>query len=258
MGGRAVFRTITAGLLIIFSGAWACFAEARGALPEGFVYLRAIDPTIVQDVRYATPANFTGAIVPGYQAAECILRREVAEALKQVQQDLRAQNFALKVYDCYRPARAVKSFVSWAQDPGGGGDPNHYPRERRDQLIKGGYIAALSGHSKGTAVDLTIVPLPISDMNAQAANQRYGDCISQKENREPDNSADMGTSFDCFDVKSNTKSPEISAAQSAMRQTLVRAMEKRGFQNYHREWWHFSFPAGIAADKAYNFTIVKP
>jgi zinc D-Ala-D-Ala dipeptidase len=243
---------------VIVTGASVCFAQARPSLPDGFVYLRTIDPTILQDMRYATPKNFTAAIVPGYQAGECVLLRGAAEALKQVQQDLRAQNLTLKVYDCYRPVRAVKSFVFWAEHPIGDGDPNHYPREQRDQLLKQGYIAAQSGHSKGTAVDLTIVPLPVSEVEAQAAVQRTSDCIAPKEKREPDNSVDMGTGFDCFDKRSSTNSPEINPNQSAMRRILVDAMTSRGFQNYKREWWHFSFNGSATKNKAYDFVIAKP
>ena len=86
-------------------------------LPAGFVRLRDIDETIVQDIRYATATNFTGAVVPGYQAGECILLREVAEALKLVQSDLRPRDLSLKVYDCYRPVRAVKAFMQWVRTP---------------------------------------------------------------------------------------------------------------------------------------------
>ena len=239
-------------------GTHACFGETFRGLPEGFVYLRSIDPTILQDMRYATAANFTGAIVPGYKAGECVLLREVAEALREVQKDLRTQNVSLKVYDCYRPIRAVKSFVAWAQGAGGE-DPSHYPRERRDQLIKHGYIGAVSSHSTGTAVDLTIVPLPSSEAKPEVdKTYPHGSCISTKEEREPDNSVDMGTGIDCFDKKSYTLSPEITSAQSAMRQDLVCAMSKRGFQNYYREWWHFSFPAADTTGKAYDFIITEP
>src|SRR5947209_6502950 len=87
----------------------ACGIELS-RLPAGFVRVRDIDKTIVQDIRYATAANFTGAPVPGYQAGECILLREAAEALKLVQRDLRPSGLSLKVYDCYRPVRAVKAF----------------------------------------------------------------------------------------------------------------------------------------------------
>ena len=132
-------------------------------LPTGFVYLRDVEPTIVQDIRYATAENFTGVPVPGYQANECILLRELAEALKLVQRDLQPRGLSLKVYDCYRPIRAVKAFMRWVQTPSAPGDRRYWPRTQRGDLVKLGYIASSSSHSTGAAVDLTLVPLtPIS------------------------------------------------------------------------------------------------
>ena len=86
-------------------------------MPKDFVYLRDVDPSIEQDMRYASPNNFTGVTVEGYEAPECVLVRQAAEALKAVQVDVRAKGFTLKVYDCYRPARAVAAFVEWAKKP---------------------------------------------------------------------------------------------------------------------------------------------
>jgi len=94
----------------------ACEAVAQGVLPPGFAYLRDVDPTIAQDIRYASPDNFVGHPLPGYEAAECILRREVAEALKRVQSDLAPSGLSLKVYDCYRPTRASRAMATWAND----------------------------------------------------------------------------------------------------------------------------------------------
>src|SRR5665648_404470 len=91
-------------------------AAAAERLPAGFVYLRDVDPSIAQDMRYAGPDNFTGRPLPGYGAPECVLRRSVAQALAQVQADLARENLSLKVYDCYRPTRAVRAFMRWASD----------------------------------------------------------------------------------------------------------------------------------------------
>jgi D-alanyl-D-alanine dipeptidase len=176
----------------------AALAEERKPLPPGFVYLKDIDPTIVQDIRYATPFNFTGAPVPGYDAPECVLRREVAVALKAAQDELRAQNLGLKVYDCYRPRRAVSAFVDWVKKPDSKGDESHYPHTNRADLVKQGYISAVSSHSYGTAVDLTLIALPREPSQAEPGKS-YGSCVAPKAEREPDESLDMGTGFDCFD-----------------------------------------------------------
>ncbi len=106
-------RAIWVTFAILFA---AAPASARDMLPPGFVYLRDVDATIMQDMRYATADNFTGRPLPGYGAAECVLRRETAEALKRVQADLAKENLGLKVYDCYRPTRAVRAMADWAHD----------------------------------------------------------------------------------------------------------------------------------------------
>jgi D-alanyl-D-alanine dipeptidase len=184
----------------------AVAAERGKALPRSFVYLKDIDPTIVQDIRYATPFNFTGAPVPGYDAPECVLLREVAEALKAVQDELRAQNLGLKVYDCYRPRRAVSAFVGWVEKPGSKGDERHYPHTSRADLVKLGYISAVSSHSYGTAVDLTLIALPREPSQAEPGKS-YGSCVAPRAEREPDESLDMGTGFDCFDL--NSRNPAL-------------------------------------------------
>jgi zinc D-Ala-D-Ala dipeptidase len=179
----------------------AALAEERKPLPPGFVYLKDIDPTIVQDIRYATPFNFTGAPVPGYDAPECVLLREVAVALRAAQDELRAQNLGLKIYDCYRPRRAVRAFVDWVKKLNSKGDESHYPNTSRADLVKQGYISAVSSHSYGTAVDLTLISLPREPSQAEAGKS-YGSCVAPKAEREPDESLDMGTGFDCFDKQS--------------------------------------------------------
>ena len=133
----------------------ACAAE----MPKDFVYLRDVDPTIQQDMRYAGTDNFTGHKVPGYDAPECVLVRQAAEALKAVQAEVKAKGLSLRVYDCYRPARAVAAFVDWSKLPD---DPKakaiYYPALSKSALFPD-YIALVSGHSRGATMDLTLVPL---------------------------------------------------------------------------------------------------
>ena len=230
-------------------------AVAQGALPGGFVYLRDVDPTIVQDIRYAGADNFVGRPLRGYAAAECILRRDVAAALKRVQADLAGSGLALKVYDCYRPEQAVRAMASWAND--GRSDDvgkRFFPRLSKSSLFARGYIAARSSHSTGTAVDLTLIgtssaPAAMFDLTAP-----YGPCTGPAAKRSPDNSLDMGTGFDCFDVNSHTASAAIDAEQRRWRALLVAVMAKRGFSNYHREWWHFAY-ANRGAAPHYDFPV---
>jgi zinc D-Ala-D-Ala dipeptidase len=211
-------------------------------LPGDFVYLRDVDASIVQDMRYAGADNFTGRPLPGYAAPECVLRRAVAQALKQVQADLAKQNLSLKVYDCYRPQRAVAAFARWAREPDSGATKRFYPRIDKRALFAQSYISGQSRHSDGSAVDLTLVPLPLAPAPAFDRSATYGACTAPAAQRAPDNSLDMGTGFDCFDAKSHTVSA-VSPEQRRNRDTLVAAMRAHGFHNYFREWWHFGFGA---------------
>ncbi len=212
------------------------------------VYLRDIDPTIAQDMRYATADNFTGRPLPGYTAADCLLLPQVARALSRVQSDLAAANLSLKVYDCYRPARAVAAMAAWARAKGGADTSRFYPALDKSKLFALGYIAAHSAHSRGVAIDLTVVPRG-SAAAAFDPSAKYGPCTSAQ--RAPDNSLDMGTGFDCFDAKSHTLNASITLVQAANRRVLLEAMRRHGFANYKREWWHFAYrgaDTGVAYD----------
>ena len=230
-------------------------AVAQSPLPVGFVYLRDVDPTIVQDIRYAGADNFVGRPLPGYAAAECILRRDVAAALKRVQADLAESGLALKVYDCYRPERAVRAMAQWADDGRTGAvGKRFFPRLTKSSLFARGYIAAISAHSTGTAVDLTLIAISGAIAATFDVAAAYGPCTGPAEKRSPDNSLDMGTGFDCFDVNSHRASAAISAEQRRWRALLVAVMAKRGFRNYHREWWHFAY-ANRGPAPHYDFPI---
>jgi zinc D-Ala-D-Ala dipeptidase len=231
-------------------------ARAQGALPPGFVYLRDVDPRIAQDMRYAGSDNFVGRPLPGYDAAECILRQDVAAALKRVQTDLAAAGLSLKVYDCYRPARAVRAMAGWAHD-GRPGEATRrfFPKLQKGSLFALGYISSRSQHSTGVAVDLTLIAAGGTHATPFDPRAAYGPCTGPATQRSPDDSVDMGTGFDCFDAKSHTASGDIASDQRQSRRRLVAAMAAHGFHNYHREWWHFSYGRlGIAAG-GYDFPI---
>ncbi len=220
-------------------------------MPSRFVYLRDVDPTVLQDMRYAGPRNFTGHPVPGYAAPECVLVREAAEALKAVQAELRAKHLALKVYDCYRPARAVQAFVAWAKEPD---DPQakavYYPALPKQALFPG-YIATRSGHSRGATMDLTLVPL---EAPASAPEEGAAGCTAAQANT--DGSLDMGTGFDCFDPKANTDAPGLTAEERKNRDLLRDVMERHGFKNYDKEWWHFTLANEPYPDTIFDFPIL--
>jgi D-alanyl-D-alanine dipeptidase len=229
-------------------------AVAGGALPEGFVYLRDVDPSIVQDMRYATSDNFTERRVPGYDAPECVLVKPAAEALKAAQAELKPEGLGLKVYDCYRPAQAVAAFVAWSERPD---DPKsksvHYPELAKSSLFPLGYIARLSGHSRGATMDLTIVPL--GEDEPPYAGNPLGACTAPPNQREADASLDMGTGFDCFDLKANTETPGLTAEQRANRAKLVDVMQRHGCINFDKEWWHYTLRDEPYPDTIFDFPI---
>jgi zinc D-Ala-D-Ala dipeptidase len=221
-------------------------------LPGGFVYLRDIDPTIIQDIRYATPNNFTGRPINGYQAGECIVKREVGLRLKAVQQELARRKLSLKMFDCYRPARASADMVRWSRNPRDSGHRFNPAIDKRD-LFRLGYIASYSKHSTGAALDLTLVDLTADNSATFDPAKTYADCTAPVEKRAPEGSIDMGTGYDCTDLRGHTRSGAITPEQRHWRQELIGAMAKQGFVNYSKEWWHFSLPG--AGGVAYDFPI---
>ena len=207
-------------------------------LPDGMVFLAAVDPSIRQDIRYAGSNNFTGRPVAGYLVGECILAKPVAYALARAQAAL-LPRYSLKVFDCYRPLRAVADFLAWSRTTGQEHTRTaYYPDLRKGDLFARGFIARRSRHTRGTAVDVTIIEiadtapvLPVQSLSTP--------CSSSLEARLHDSNLDYGTGFDCFSAKSSTNSALISPEARRNRRRLVAAMRKVGFTNYGKEWWHF-------------------
>lgn len=187
----------------------------------GLVDVPALIPGIALDIRYATPDNFTGGVVDGYDAPHCYLLPEAADALRKVEADLRPRQLRLRVFDCYRPARAVRQFVLWAGDVADQRTKGaYYPNLDKAGLL-GEYIAPVSGHSRGATLDLTLLQ-----------------CAADGSACQP---LDMGTPFDFFDPLANTDSPQVTGAQRRHRELLREAMQRRGFDNYPMEWWHYTY-----------------
>ena len=201
-------------------GAAVGTADERHPLPDGFVYLDQAIPDLVVDLRYVTGENFIGRPVDGYRHAHAILSDPAAAALAEVQAALRPYGLGLKVFDAYRPQRAVDHFVRWSEDPEDRSTkPDYYPDVAKQDLFAEGYIAARSGHSRGSTVDLAIV-------------FRDGTGSSHE--------LDMGSPFDFFGPISWPDSAQVSAQQRANRLLLQRLMTAFGFAPYAREWWHFT------------------
>ena len=210
-------------------------SSARHATAAGLVGIRTLVPDMRLDIRYAGAHNFVGRPIDGYEAANCLLLRPAAEALRRVELALRAQHRRLLIYDCYRPVRAVADFMRWARDPG---DQAHkdefYPLlDKRDLVPQ--YIAEKSGHSRGATLDLTLMQCADDD----------GACAP----------LDMGTGFDYFGELAHTEATAITPAQRESRHALRDAMAAAGFVNYADEWWHYTLQPEPSPRTAYDVPV---
>jgi D-alanyl-D-alanine dipeptidase len=185
--------------------------------PDTFVDVTTVAPGLLVEARYATAHNFVGHVIDGYEKPVCYLTRPAAAALAQVVADLEPRGLTLKVYDCYRPERAVAHFARWAQNLSDTKmKAEFYPHVDKSTLFRDGYIASRSGHSRGSTTDLTL------------ARRSDGQVL------------DMGTPFDFFSPHSWPSDRSVSAEAQANRALLAQAMRKRGFYPYDKEWWHFT------------------
>jgi D-alanyl-D-alanine dipeptidase len=208
--------------------------SAPAPLPDGFVYVSDVAPGVAESLRYATKDNFTGAVVDGYGAGmRAVLTRPAAEALARVQASLAAEGLGLKIFDAYRPRRAVDCFQAWAAGPD---DPVrkavHYPDIEKTALVASGYIARRSGHSRGATVDLTLC-----------------DAATGAE-------LDMGGPFDFFGLLSHHGASGLTDDQQARRRRLKDAMAAEGFAAYEKEWWHYTLQNEPFPDTYFDFVTV--
>lgn len=203
------------------------------SLPMGFVYVDQVVPELRTDLRYRLTDNFVGATVDGYAGARAILTQQAARALGLVQTELRSQGLGLLIFDAYRPQRAVNHFARWAKDLSDTAmKQRYYPEVEKTELFSEGYIAARSGHSRGSTVDLTLVSLS-----------------------PPFQQLDMGTVFDFFSPRSWLDATGLTATQEQNRALLQRTMKKYGFTPYSKEWWHFTLEREPFPDTYFDFEI---
>lgn len=202
--------------------------------PADFYDMASLIPEAEFHIAYFGPHNFVGSKVDGYNANTCYLQENAAMALQRVWQQAWQQGYNLRIFDCYRPQRAVDHFVRWSEDLSDTRTKeDFYPNLGKDELV-GDYIAAQSGHSRGSTVDLTLVRR-LDDGNSQAL--------------------DMGGAFDLFDPISNVDDPRVTAEQRANRQQLIDLMAAEGFQVYSMEWWHFTHFPHAYPDTYFDFPI---
>lgn len=200
--------------------------------PSGFVVLADYVPHIMQEIRYYSTYNFIGERIDGYEEPCAILTLEAARALKAVSAEMLVQGYRLKVFDAYRPSRAVKHFVLWGiEDQDVRMKPYFYPELEKQELFSRGYVASKSSHSRGSTVDLTLL-----DMN------------TGKE-------LDMGSPFDLFSEVSHPDYRGITQAQYENRMLLQRAMLRSGFEPIDCEWWHFTLGQEPYPDTYFDFPV---
>lgn len=190
---------------------------AQQKLPEGFCYVKESIPNIAYDLRYYGHHNFVGKKIDGYVAPALILTSAATRALKKVEDELNKQGKGLKIFDAYRPQKAVTHFKNWAKNVKDTiAKREFYPNLDKRNLFKLGFIASKSGHSRGSTVDLTMIDL------------KTGKDI------------DMGSLFDFFGDISKQSNNLINSTQQKNRNLLKSVMEKQGFKGYVKEWWHFT------------------
>jgi len=242
-------------IILILLTFFLSFVSQAKQLPKNFVYLSGIDGTIRQDLRYAGEHNFIGRPIDGYQRGQCILTHKTALALKHAQSLLRKRHLTLMVYDCYRPTRAVADMLRWSHDPKEKKmKKEFYPNVDKKNLFRLGYIANQSGHSRGSTVDLTIIPIGIG-LKEFDNNQPLKSCIATYKRRYVDQSIDMGTGFDCFDQRAHIDNREINSVAQQNRALLQRIMRQVGFKPYRYEWWHFTLKNEPYPNHYFNFVV---
>jgi len=211
-------------------------AAAEPPRPDDFVAVRTVIPDVRVELRYFGSNNFIGRPIDGYEADAMYLTQPAAAALRAVQADLAKEGLGVKVFDAYRPQRAVDDFMRWAADPADTKMKSaYYPDLDKSVLIPQGYIAERSGHSRGSTVDLTLITLDNGE-------EMYMEL-------------DMGSPFDFFDPVSWPSSDLVTPVQHANRMKLREVMLRHGFKPLNEEWWHFTLADEPYPDRFFDFPI---
>ncbi len=221
----AFFR-LTIALLVLFN---ACSTP----YPKGFAPIATTIPNLQFELRYATANNFTGRPVQGYANIAKVLSRPALNALAAAQKDFNAMGMGLKLYDGYRPQKAVDEFVAWSKRLNDTlRKQQYYPKVPKSELFTRGYIAAKSGHSRGSTVDVGLVYL---------------------EGPKKGEEVDMGSPWDFFGPISWASDTTITVAQQNNRKLLAKILMQHGFKPYSKEWWHFTLKEEPFPDTYFDF-----
>ena len=217
-------------VLILFSFIQITCASQISYDKSGFVPIYTVIDDAAYDIRYYSSNNFTGNKINGYKAPVAYMTKEGARALAIASEDLRKQGYRLLIWDSYRPQKAVDNFVEWINNPDDEGDKSFYPELKKSDLLKGQYIMAKSGHTRGSTVDLTLI-------------KKDGSFV------------DMGGTFDLFSEISHPDYKRLTKKQKQNRKILHDAMIKAGFKGIDSEWWHFTLESEPYPDTYFNFDV---
>jgi D-alanyl-D-alanine dipeptidase len=199
---------------------------------RGFVFVDESVPGIRWDAKYATWDNFTGKPVDGYLANRIVGTKALCAALARARERAASLGFGLLLWDGYRPQRAVDCFLRWSQQSEDGRTKRrHYPNIDRPEMFEKGYVAAKSGHSRGSTVDLTLYHLATGEL------------------------APMGGHHDLMDSISHHGAKGISRVAATNRHYLCSILETSGFSSYHCEWWHYTLKDEPYPDTYFDFPI---
>ena len=219
-------------ILLILTFLISTNKNPQNQLPKDFVNVEELIPDIALDIRYARSHNFVGKQIHGYKQPRAILSKPAAEALQKVQKELKDVGYCLKIFDAYRPQRAVNHFMEWAKIPNDTlMKAKFYPDIAKKDLFNLGYIATKSGHSRGGTVDLTLI-----------------DANTGKE-------LNMGGSYDFFGEISHHDTSQITPEQKQNRELLKRTMSKHGFRPYPQEWWHYTLRMEPYPETYFDFEV---
>ncbi|GJM12804.1 MAG: D-alanyl-D-alanine dipeptidase [Pseudohongiella sp.] len=219
-------------LSLLAAGQRAIAQTAGDSVPDSFVELRELIPSIQLELRYFSENNFVGSVIDDYEAEKVFMTRAAAQALLRVQDEVAEFGLSLKVFDAYRPQGAVDHFVRWAEDLEDKKMKQvFYPSVAKEVLFGEGYISARSGHSRGSTIDLTLA-------DAQSGEE-----------------LDMGTPWDYFDPSSWPSYQGLSAQARANRALLASVMTKHGFTAIRTEWWHFTLADEPFPDTYFEFPV---
>ncbi|MBQ6582207.1 MAG: M15 family metallopeptidase [Mogibacterium sp.] len=200
--------------------------------PSGFTLVSENVPAVIQEIRYHSTYNFIGDQIDGYEEPVAILTREAARALREASNELSVQGYRIKIFDAYRPVRAVRHFILWGiEDTDIRMKPYFYPDLEKQEIFAQGYIAKQSSHSRGSALDVTL--------------------LDMKTGKE----VDMGGPFDLFSEISHPDYRGITDEQYENRMLLQRAMVRSGFRPLDCEWWHFCLQDEPYPDTYFDFPV---